>query len=137
MSKPIKSMIYTELTNNAQVLYEDKYKGIVYYIISYGTHPCCYLLLPKGNKYYNKPYTKIPLDVHGGLTYASSKHFLIDNVNKEWIIGWDYAHYGDRFGLRCYNFTKFDHTWKTTELIRECVKAIDELEVICNGKKIR
>ena len=122
IEKPIKAMIYTNLMHDGRVLYNSKYKGYEYYVVSYGTHPCCYIALNKSNRYYNKGYDDIPLDVHGGLTYSDFNNFLSDK--QDWIIGWDYAHVGDRYGSHYRN----GHTWKTTELIRECIKAIDKLE---------
>lgn len=125
--KPIRAMIYTDLTKEGEVLYNDTYKGYDFYVISYGSHPCCYILLDKKNPFYYQHYDDIPLDVHGGLTYSSKEHYLIDNKGK-WIIGWDYAHYGDKFGNRTWSCG--DHTWKTKELIKECINAIDRLEEI-------
>ena len=133
--EPIRAMIYTNAMHDGKVLYKGKYKGYEYYVISYGTHPCCYLLLDKNNPYYKKEYDDIPLDVHGGLTYSSNKHISIDNKNNKWIIGWDYAHLGDRYGNKdVYHFICYDHTYKTKELIRDCIKAIDELIEICEVK---
>lgn len=125
--KPIRAMRYGRLTKFQEVLYNDIYKGYEYYIINFGTHPCCYILLDKNNKYYGKDYDDIPLDVHGGLTFSSFENQFIDNGDK-YIIGWDYAHFGDRFGCdNCYHYSITDHTWKTRELIKECIDAIDNL----------
>ncbi len=30
-----------------------------------------YVLIPEGHKYHGVPYHKIPVDVHGGLTFGS------------------------------------------------------------------
>lgn len=127
MSKPIRRMVYTN-KSKCNILYLDMYKDYVYFIMDYGTHPCCYILLDKDNKFYSIDYNNIPLHVHGGLTFSGSE--LNDYIETDnWIIGWDYAHIGDRYG----EYYKNGYTWKTTELIKECIKAIDELEVICNG----
>ena len=39
------------------------------------------------------------------------------------FIGWDYAHLGDRYGNRdVYHFIRYDHTYKTKELIIKAIK---------------
>ena len=126
MIKPIRRMIYSNDNNNGEILYLDSYKGYNYLVLSYGTHPCCYIMLDTNSKYYGKSYLQIPLDVHGGLTYSGDSLGNFLNRENYWIIGWDYAHCGDRYGGYLIN----GHTWKTTELIRDCIKAIDKLEVM-------
>lgn len=113
--KPIRRMIYTNDMHTSEVLYSDIYKGFNYYIVSYGTHPCCYISL-------NNYLVPEDLKVHGGITWSG---YLRDvNIHSDDIgIGWDYAHAGDRFGEYYVN----GHTWKTTELIKECIDAIEEI----------
>lgn len=135
---PAKAMIYTDKIGDPKILYRNAYKGYEYIIVSYGTHPCCYIGLDEHHKYYAVDYDDIDLDVHGGLTYSGTLRHVIDNIADKWYIGWDYAHYGDRTG-NDHHFKhipigySLDHTWKTRELIKECVDAIDKLEVLCNG----
>ena len=52
-------------------------------------HLCGYVILTKDNKFWSKDYDEIPVQVHGGLTYAS----VDDNDN--WVVGFDCAHSGD------------------------------------------
>ena len=118
-------MEYTT-TRQIIILDRDTYKGIEYAIISYGTHPCAYLILDKENKYYGKDYDEInTLQCHGGLTY-SENHLLIDNPlitekDERWVIGWDYAHDGDR-----YRDTP-GKSWTTQEIIEETHKVIEQV----------
>lgn len=113
--KPIRRMIYTNDMHVSEVLYSDIYKGFTYYIVSYGTHPCCYISL-------NNYLVPEDLKVHGGITWSGYLHDV--NIHSDDIgIGWDYAHYGDRFG----EYYQSGHTWKTTELIKECIGVIDEI----------
>ena len=51
-------------------------------------HLCGYVHLTTDNDYYGYEYDDIPVDCHGGLTYASEHE-------TEWVIGFDCAHYGD------------------------------------------
>lgn len=133
---PIKAMIYTNIMHEGRVLYNSSYKGYEFYVVSYGTHPCCYILVDYNNPYFRVDYDYIDLDVHGGVTFASFDHSCINNRDHKWIIGWDYAHYGDRIGCSGKIYTKYgiNHTYKTKELIRDCIKAIENMiEVISNG----
>lgn len=130
MTKPIKRMVYTNNMHTSEILYSDTYKGLDFYVVSYGTHPCCYIGMYEDDKNYNVDYSEIDLNVHGGLTYSGNlTHLPVDH--KKWWIGWDYAHVGDRFG----EYYQSGHTWKTTELIKECIQAIDEIRGDNNGKE--
>ena len=51
-------------------------------------HLCGYVTLTPDNDYFGLEYDEIPVDCHGGLTYAS-------DYENEWVIGFDCAHYGD------------------------------------------
>lgn len=51
-------------------------------------HLCGYVHLTPDNDYFGYEYDQIPVNCHGGLTYASEH-------NNEWVIGFDCAHYGD------------------------------------------
>lgn len=72
--------------------------GFKWYVISLGTHPCCYISLPKDHKFFGMDYDDIYYDddcnfcCHGGLTF-SSNHLL--DFEDGWYIGWDYTHLGD------------------------------------------
>lgn len=62
-----------------------------------------YVLLEKDHKYYNVDYDKIPVYVHGGLTYGNI--ITEDNLNRwselekddigKYMIGFDTMHYND------------------------------------------
>ena len=61
--KPAKAMIYTDKTTKPKILFRDMYKGYEYIIVSYGSHPCCYIGLDENNKFYGVNYMDIDLDV--------------------------------------------------------------------------
>lgn len=104
------------------LLGEGEYKGYKWFILSYQSHPCAYIVLNPSDKYYGKNYFEYSLDVHGGLTYA--QFGLHDFVDKDyWVIGWDYNHYGDYSTIGSMMGKKY-----TTEEIYSHVKeAIREL----------
>lgn len=79
-------------TGKTEILAMGEISGFEYFVISYGTHPCCYIKIPEEHEYYKKDYDDIDIYCHGGLTY--SKESLLD-FEKGWFIGWDYAHLGD------------------------------------------
>ena len=99
------------------------YKGCPYFIITFGTHPCCYIGIDSNNKFYKKHYDDIPIQVHGGLTFACpTSKFKYFNKDNYWIIGWDYLHYGDY--LYWLNYGK---KWTLKELEQAIYTAIDNL----------
>ena len=51
-------------------------------------HLCGYVHLTQDNDYFGMDYDRIPVNCHGGLTYASEH----DN---QWVIGFDCAHFAD------------------------------------------
>lgn len=111
-----------------KILENEIYKGYEYYITTLGSHPCCYVLLPKGHKYYGKFYNDIPIKCHYGLTYSENE--LLDVVkNDEWVIGWDYAHTGDfiSFGLKFVEADEYGHKHTLEELRNDVYEVINQL----------
>ena len=89
-----------------------------------GSHPCCYIQIPKDHPWFKKTECEVDLDVHGGLTYSG-------DLNEEgtWWIGWDYAHPGD---FLCTKFKvsslgELEIVYNFDDLIEDIYKAIDEL----------
>lgn len=125
------------------VLENNTFKGYEYFIITMGTHPCCYVLLPEGHKYHSIKHDEIPYRCHGGLTYSKSE-FLKDTVhNGEWVIGWDYAHLGDYISRET---PSEGHKWSFSELKKETEefianiymdKVIDLLDDLISLMKLR
>ena len=63
-----------------------------------GCYRCGYVGLPKSNRYYKKGYDDIPVECHGGLTFASGD--LFGQSDKDtWWIGFDCAHCFDGFDV--------------------------------------
>lgn len=113
-----------------QILEHDVYEGYEYYIITLGSHPCCYVLLPKGHCYHGEHYDDIPIECHFGLTYSEPTLFR-DNIidNGAWVIGWDYAHIGDYsvFHLPLLESDEEGHKWTLDELRDEVKEVINQL----------
>jgi hypothetical protein len=118
-------MIYTGTRLNLpEVLYSEEYKGYKFYILNLGTHPCAYVEIPKGNKFYEVEYDNIDIDCHCGLTYSNKSLRSVDESG--WFIGWDYAHLGDYVGYFEYNYGE-DKKWTTLEIYEECKNVIEQL----------
>lgn len=84
-----------------------------------------YVCLPKDHKYYGFDYDSIPVDVHGGLTFACASEELKEDWPElpeecrkdHWVIGFDTAHYGDS-----------RVNWPNAEsVMRECESLISQL----------
>lgn len=122
----MKQMDYTK-ESLCKVLHKGEFKGFKFAIVSYGTHPCCYVFLPKEHKYYGKSYDEIDIDCHGGLTYSDNELIFNPLVNDDWIIGWDYAHCNDYIGYYGYDSFKNSKKWTTKELFEEVKQVIEQL----------
>lgn len=130
----MKEMIYWDNKDgNYDVLYKGTYKGYNFAIISYKTHPCCYIEIPKDNILFGQDLMSIKLfdrydihlDVHGGITFNDN----MDPTTRQkiigvWWIGWDYCHAGDRYG----DIPGDEYT--TKEMFDEVSKCIDQIIVI-------
>ena len=83
-----------------------------------------YVIIPKGHPYHGKHYDDIPVDVHGGLTFAEPANALSDwaDITEEdkegWVVGFDTAHYGDSLS----NWNKIAVANETKELAKQLKK---------------
>lgn len=122
-------MEYTKDLNSPKTLAFGIKNNFNWWIISYGTHPCCYIEIPECHKFFGRHYDEISLEVHGGLTFSEPRlHNVVSKNAKSWYIGWDYSHCNDysvyiEFGDLINSITK----WTTNMLIKEVEKAIDYL----------
>lgn len=125
---------------NSEIVKRGTYEGYEYFIVFVGQMwYCAYVILPDGNKYYGvEDYYSIPIEVHGGLTFADN-HRLVDG---QWCIGWDYAHLGDyiatfgdyRDDLMTDGFGMPPHRWSPDEIEYDCKDVIDQLVKLENGE---
>lgn len=114
---------------NFEILDKGQEKGIYWWIVSYGSHPCAYLAIKKRHEFFGKDTIDINLPVHGGITYSKSDyHFNPICLGDDfWIIGWDYAHYRDYSTI--FNNNQ-DKKWTIEEIKKEVMLAIEELEKV-------
>ena len=78
------------------------------------SHRCGYVGIPKGHVAYDKDYTDLPIEVHGGLTYGQ---FGEDGL--KWF-GFDCAHAGD--ATAHFSLEEGDHFWTLDEVVEETEK---------------
>ncbi|MBR5304873.1 MAG: hypothetical protein IKU37_08635 [Candidatus Gastranaerophilales bacterium] len=129
----MKQMEYkSEMT--MEILESGTYKGFDYKVVSYGTHPCCYVSIRPEIAIYKVDYDNdkmFQIDCHGGLSYSNFRDF---GDGKKWYIGWDYNHVNDYFGIyEHYFFEEFkpnhikDKRWTTEEMKTECIYVIEQI----------
>jgi hypothetical protein len=92
---------------------------------------CGYVGLPEGHKYFGKEYDNIPINVHGGLTYAG--HDIGDDKTL-FYIGFDCDHYMDIAPFRAFSnlsyleLIEYGNTYKDIQYVREQIKGmVDQL----------
>ena len=127
MKEFIEPMVYSATRQHPEQIAAGTYKGLDYYVLSFGTHPCGYVNVA-GTKLYCKDYYDIDIECHGGLTYAN-KNLRTTNI-VGWFIGWDYAHYGDYMGgdsLYLFDLTSCGKRWTTEEIVEECKNVIEQI----------
>lgn len=127
----LKEMIYSP-NRKIEILYQDKYENYQFYILNLGTHPTAYIEIPKDNKLYKKEYDEIDLNVHGGVTYSSSKLLTMKN---SWFIGWDYSHIFDYSPIyEKYGYIDDGKKWTTKEVFEDVKDAIEQIIKINKGE---
>lgn len=126
----IEMVYFAKRFKESLILASGNKNGYNYWALNLGTHPCCYVEIPKGHKYYNVDYDDIDIYCHGGLTYSRSYLGGVtgDEPTDRWFIGWDYAHYGDFCGyLIGTGLNNLDRTYTTEELVCDCLEVIEQL----------
>ena len=80
------------------LLGKGEYKGYKWFIVSYCTHHCAYIVVELGDYGYKTDEWEFDeLYVHGGVTYSQwGLHEWVDQ--NEWVIGWDYHDYSSMTG---------------------------------------
>lgn len=140
MATRMRKMKY-EPSFSYKLLYANIKDGYHIAVVSYGTHPCAYVSVPKGHPYYGKAWDEIPIECHGGVTFSEPNCSFIkwnDDCAKEdiWWIGWDYAHFGDFSGIYMLpGHEPFTDTsvWETRLIKDECLDVVKQLKKAAKG----
>ena len=141
----MKEMVYRPLKesetlyNSCQILDESRYNGYHYMIVSYGTHPCAYVELPKAHGLYGRDVYKFddfPIVCHGGITFSLCEVGLFPLEHKNHRVGflicWDYNHYNDYHAYdidpaKADRIFRCDKKWTTEEILEEVKNVINQL----------
>ena len=123
-------MVYRK-KRDTEMIGRGNFEGYEWGIVSYGTHPCAYILIEPGHELYKADYSRnydlySGLDVHGGITYTEAG--LHDFVDSDyWVIGWDYNHLGDYNAMTP---NAADHKYTTDEIFGDIVDCIGRLKFL-------
>ena len=114
---------------DGKIVAHDIYRGMEYFVVSMGTHPCAYVKCPKEflDEHSNDWGYAEGIYVHGGITWSGEMSGLraFRDKDGEYCFGWDYAHAGDYLGSDSY--TPWDNRkWTTEMIVNECKSAIDQ-----------
>lgn len=125
-NNPMNNEIYSD-NPNVQCLEHGTINGFNYYIISYSSHPCGYVEIPKEHKFFGMDYDDIQwkhgIYAYGGLTF--SRDSLL-SLKDSWFIGWDYAHSRDFYNV---NYRPDDYGQKHSldEIRQEAKNVIEQI----------
>ena len=115
-----------DIERGNEVLARGIVKGFEFCVVSYGTHPCCYVKIPENHVFYRKSWEDIELECHGGVTFASDDASF---CGLGFWVGWDYAHVGDYMVSRFLCIVDNDNKkWSVDELINDVREVIEELK---------
>jgi len=85
---------------------------------------CGYIAVPKGHPWYGIWHADIPLEIHGGLSFACR------GTKDRWWLGWDYGHDGDWIGFYDPTTRKgYDlpgRIWTVDDVSVECERAVTQ-----------
>lgn len=107
------------------------HNGIRCVVLFVRTHRCGYVCVPKNNPAYKMDYEDIPLEVHGGLTFASDTLSEIKPTPGDYWIGFDCAHAGDAMtgdiGMISLHLRE-GHLWTAEETLQETKHLAEQLK---------
>lgn len=118
----MQEMIYQENRIPPVRIADGVYRGVPFYVLSLGTHPCAYVdIAPLGLHTINES----DIDCHGGITYHRDYLATVDHEGN--FLGWDYAHYMDYSGSLPFLDFGNSKRWTTKEMVAECKNVIDQI----------
>ena len=123
-----KNMLYGK-RKEGEILAEGEVGIYRFKVVSYGSHPCCYVHVPIVHPLYeNLDLAESIIDCHGGITFDGS---LTKFGDEQYYIGWDYAHAGDymSFGDDIPYHNEEDKKYSILELVADCYYVIGQLQM--------
>lgn len=118
----MQEMIYQKNRIPAVQLADGVYRGVPFYVLSLGTHPCAYVdIAPLGLH----AIDECDIDCHGGITYHHDHLATVEHEGN--FLGWDYAHCMDYSGDLPFLDLCGSKRWTTAEMVAECKNVIDQI----------
>lgn len=128
----MKKVIYGKTWNLTYIADQGEYKGVKYFIVAGGIHPCAYVMCDESfvEKHKDEWGGLDCIHVHGGVTWCEDVSHLRKHPEgyEGMCFGWDYGHIYDWAGYWSdMDNTMWNHRkWTTEEIIDECYYAIDQ-----------
>ncbi len=119
-------MVYTGDVTERTLLAHGIYKGLDYYVLSLGSHPCAYVNCK------NYLINEDDIECHGGVTYHAD-HLDLPLIAIEGnFIGWDYAHCYDFIYLKTDTLedalrSSRGKKYTTDKMIADCINVIEQI----------
>ena len=133
----MKKVIYGKNWDLVYIADQGEYRGVKYFIVAGGIHPCAYVMCdPNFATRHKDGWGSLDcINVHGGVTWVGdAKHLRKHPEGYEGMcFGWDYGHCDDWAGYwnDVDNMMYGNKKWTTDEILYECHNAIDQyLEVM-------
>lgn len=137
-------IVYTVFRTN-QLVESGEYEGYKFAIFNYGLNPAAYVGIPDGHPFRgNRRLVQTMIQCHGGITFMENLRgaisrknapHLVEVFDNQFVIGWDYAHYGDF--MPALALCRAGKVWTTEEIFEEVKDVIKQLKsvVINNDEK--
>jgi len=130
-------IVYTVFHMN-QLVESGEYEGYKFAIFNYGLNPSAYVGIPDGHPLRgNRTLIYSLINCHGGITLMENLRgeisrknvpHLVEVFGNQFVIGWDYAHYGDF--LPALALCRAGKVWTTEEIFDEIKDVIIQLKNI-------
>lgn len=96
-------------------------------------HWCGYINLPRSHPWYGKDYDSINAIVHGGLTYGRDSLPRHDEIETDWVIGFDCAHWDDLIPMLAFRGIRHG-VYRTIKYVTNEIKGLIEQAVVAERK---
>ena len=137
-------MVYAAY-RESEIIARNIYKGVEYFVVNIGTHPCAYVVCDKEflDKHKDEWGDIDGISVHGGVTYMGElsdlSAFCGDPKLKEvYCFGWDYGHAGDWSGYLTDFQNEGSRKYTTEMVVEDCKDVIDQyLKILEKNKQVK
>jgi hypothetical protein len=128
-----KEMVYSNEREIVEIIARNVYKGVEYFVVNIGIHPCAYVVCEKEflDKHRDEWGDIDGISVHGGVTYTGKLSSLSafegdPDLEDVYCFGWDYGHAGDWAGYLDDITNEGSRKYDTWMVVDECKSAIDQ-----------